>query len=112
MAKAKNPTKGAPTPINQEAAGDDVPAVFQPTDEQRAAAMAKQQRKMAEHAILQQRFAEVEVAKVIAEAERDELIQVNQQLSQQLNLVRTELASLKNPTTPEPADTEGDGQEG
>ncbi len=115
--KTKNPEKGAPTPINQEAASD-APQVFQPTDEQRAAAMAKQQRRMAEHAVLQQRFAEVEVAKCIAEAERDQLIQQNQQLQQQLITVRSELAEVKNPTTPEPADktpdeTEGDGdQEG
>lgn len=116
MAKPKNPTKGAPTPINEEVAAPQ-PPVFRPTDEQRAAAMAKQQRRMAEHAVLQQRFAEVEVAKCIAEAERDQLIQANQQLQQQLITVRGELDDLKNPTKPEPADktpdeTKGDGKEG
>ncbi len=108
------PKKGAPTPIT-EGAAENAPPVFQPTDEQRAAAVAAQQRRMAEHAVLQQRFAEVEVAKVIAEAERDELIRTNQQLNQQLISTRSELDDLKHPTKPEPADKtpdEGDGQEG
>ncbi len=116
MAKSKNPKKGeeTPTPIN-EGAADNMPPVFQPTAEQRAAALAAQQRRLAEHAILQQRFAEVEVAKCIAEAEREQLIQTNQQLAQQLQTVRSELDDLKHPTKPEPTDTtpdEGDGQEG
>lgn len=112
MAKTKNP--GKPTPISEDA-DENAPPVIQPTDEQRAAAMAKQQRRMAEHAVLQQRFAEVEVARCIAEAEREQLIQANQQLNQQLVAARSELADLKNPTQPEPLDSApsaGDGQEG
>jgi hypothetical protein len=91
------------------------PPVVQPTDEQRAAAMAKQQRRMAEHAVLQQRFAEVDVARCIAEAERDQLIQVNQQLQHQITVMQSELDDLNNPTKPVAEDTqpdEGDGKEG
>lgn len=117
MGKPKNPAKGAPpTPIN-EGVAENAPPVLQPTDEQRAAAMVKQQRRLTEHAILQQRFAQVEVAKCIAEAERDQLIQTNQQLNQQLIAARSELDGLKNPTKPVAGDTldtqpdEGDGQE-
>ncbi len=115
MAKSKNPAKGAgePTPINEAA---QTPPVFQPTAEQRAAALAAQQRRLAEHAVLQQRFAEVEVEKCIAVAEREELIRVNQQLQGQLQAALTELDDFKHPTKPEPADKtpdEGNGdQEG
>lgn len=110
MATKKEPPDTTPTPIK---AG--MPPEL--SEEQRAAIMAKQQRRATEHAVLQQRFAEVEVERAIAVAERDQLVQQLQQLQRQNVTLQEEIEVLKNPTKPEPVDktpdeTEGDGKEG
>ena len=79
-------TQAVPTPIQREA-----------TPEEQAAIQVKQQRARAEVAVLKQRFAEVDVAKTIAEAERDQLIQQNQALHAQIAALGEEIIALKNP---------------
>lgn len=78
--------QAAPTPLQRVA-----------TPEEQAAIVARQQRARAEIAVLKQRFAETDVAKTIAEAERDQLIQQNQNLQQQITALQAEVVALKNP---------------
>lgn len=58
---------------------------------------AHMQRQRTELAVLKQRFAETDVAKTIAEAERDQLIQQMRRLQQENTTLREELEALKNP---------------
>ncbi len=68
-----------------------------PTPEEQAQIQARQQRARAEVAILKQRFAETDVAKVIAESERDQLIQQTQFLQKRIAALEKEIVALKNP---------------
>ena len=87
-----NATAKVPTPIT-----DGGPVQRAATPEEQAQIQAQAQRARAEVAILKQRFAETDVAKVIAEAERDQLIQQQQILQQRIKTLKEEIVALKNP---------------
>ncbi len=84
------------------------PAALQraPTPEEQAQIQARQQRARAEVAILKQRFAETDVAKVIAESERDQLIQQTQFFQKRIAALEEEIVALKNPKDAAPKSEE------
>lgn len=83
--KGQTPTI-TPTPIQRVA-----------SPEEQAAIQARAQRARTEVAVLKQRFAETEVAKTIAEAEREQLVQQTQFLQQRITALEKEVNALKNP---------------
>jgi hypothetical protein len=95
MAKSEKKTKKdtAPTPITPDVEGK----VAAPTQEQIAAA----QRLRAEHAVLKVEFADVSVAKAIAERERDQVIQRLQMAQQVIEKLTVELEAAKAPSADE-----------
>lgn len=104
MAKAKAKTQEKPTLLQ--------PTPRPITAEEQAVAQVRQQRARAEVAVLKQRFAETDVAKTIAEAERDQLIQQSQLLQQRITALETEIETLKNPKDKEAKpDTEPESKE-
>lgn len=97
MAKSKQTKKTkkdtAPTPITP----DTQEKVAAPTQEQIASA----QRLRTEHAILKVEFADVSVARAIAERERDQVIQRLQMSQQVIEKLTAELAETKSASAPE-----------
>ncbi len=71
-----------------------VPGQPRMTPEAQAQMLAQQQRGRAGIAVLKQLYAETQVDKTIAEAERDQLIQENQFLRQENTQLKDELAAL------------------
>ena len=107
MAKRKaEETKDAAAPV----AMSQLPGA--PTAEEQAQIQARQQRARAEVAILKQRFAETDVAKVIAESERDQLIQQTQFLQKRIAALEKEVVALtpKDQGCPSPEQESDDGQ--
>lgn len=86
-----------PGPVQREA-----------TPEEQAQIQAQAQRARAEVAVLKQLFAETNVAKTIAEAERDQLIQQQQILQNRNMALIEEIAALKNPKDEDNPSTEPD----
>jgi hypothetical protein len=107
MAQKPKQKKGAEAP--------ETPALLQPVPvrpqripampEEQAAIQARAQRSRAEIAILKQRFAETDVAKTIAEAECNQLIQQLQAARQTIEQLTAALAEKKSgKKTEEPTD--------
>lgn len=100
---AANPEVAAPTPIQPPVA---LPVQREASPEEQAQIQAQVQRQRASVAILKQRFAEVEVDKTIAEAERDQLIQQNQILQQKITALEAEVVALTPKDEEKGSDTE------
>ena len=88
--KKREQKKGAEAPTS-------TPQVEQrsPTPEEQAQMQIKAQRARTEVAVLKQRFAEVDVAKTIAESERDQLVQRLQMAQQIIERLTKELGEAR-----------------
>lgn len=88
MAQKPKQTKGVEAPSVPQV----LPVQRQATPEEQARIQAQQQRARAEVAVLKQRFAETDVAKTIAEAERDQLFQQLQSAQRTIEQLTASLA--------------------